>query len=164
MSHPYDILPVLQGARFIFTPCPGTKEEDLVRSVATLKAAGTDAVISLLSNTELGMLGVAALGDEIQRHNMAWYQLPIEDDCAPQAPFFDVFELVKDDLQARLDSGETIAIHCRGGTGRTGLMAAILLLEAGESWETVKNQIQSIRPKALTLAPHLAYIEQNYLD
>mgnify|MGYP000035322759 FL=1 len=95
---------------------------------------------------------------------MAWYQLPIEDDCAPQAPFFDVFELVKDDLQVRLDSGETIAIHCRGGTGRTGLMAAILLLEAGESWETVKNQIQSIRPKALILAPHLAYIEQNYLD
>jgi protein-tyrosine phosphatase len=164
MSHPYDTITVLQGAQFIFTPCPGTKQDDLKSSVATLKNAGTNAVISVLSNTELGMLGVTELGDEIQQQGMAWYQLPIEDDCAPQTPFFDAFEVVKEELQARLQVGETIAIHCRGGSGRTGLMAAILLLEADESWETIKTQIQSIRPKALTLAPHLEFLQQYYLD
>lgn len=33
-----------------------------------------------------------------------------------------------------------------GGSGRTGLMDAILLLESGEQWRDVQARIQSIRP------------------
>ena len=164
MTHPFDVLKLDNGATFIFTPCPGTKEADLTASIATLKSAGASAIVSLLTNEEISNLGVTELGHEIARQHLSWYQLPIEDDEAPAQPFFSAFKPVKSELLARIDKQETIAIHCRGGSGRTGLMAAILLLERGQPWQQVKTQIQSIRPKALTLDPHLQHLEKLYLS
>ena len=40
-AHPYDVLSLNNGANIIFTPCPGTKTQNLADSIATLKAAGT---------------------------------------------------------------------------------------------------------------------------
>ncbi|SIT01803.1 cyclin-dependent kinase inhibitor 3 family protein [Neptunomonas antarctica] len=162
MSHPFDALSFGNGAKFIFTACPGTQDEDLVASLTTLKAVGTSAVVSLLSDTEIGVLGVTGLGEEISRQGLAWYQLPIEDDCAPGDDFFEAFALVKTELLDKMNRGETIVIHCKGGSGRTGLMAAILLLENGDSWSDIIAQVQSLRPKALTLPHHLNFIHTHY--
>ena len=93
---------------------------------------------------------------------MTWYQLPTEDDCAPKEAFFETFTDAKPQLLALMTSGQTIAIHCRGGSGRTGLMAAILLLESGRDWDDVVEQIQAIRPKALTHPVHINFIETQY--
>lgn len=46
---------------------------------------------------------------------------------------------------------KTIAIHCKGGTGRTRLVAAFILNSAGYTKEEVYNRVQSIRPKALAI-------------
>ncbi|MDB4837402.1 tyrosine-protein phosphatase [Marinomonas sp.] len=162
MTHPYDILELDNGAKFIFTPCPGTKEADLPASIRTLKAAGADAIISLLPNSELTKLNVTELGVETAQQNMSWYQLPIEDDQAPEQPFFDAFESFKDELLEHLKSQKTMVIHCRGGTGRTGLMAAILLLESGYQWERAKTLIQSARPKSLTIPVHVEFLQKHY--
>ena len=162
MTHPYDVLELNSGAKFIFTPCPGTKNSDLVASIKTLKSAGATAIISLLPDSEIDALSVPNLGQEISDQGMTWYQLPVVDDCAPEQLFFDAFNHVKDDLLNRYKAGETLAIHCRGGSGRTGLMAAILLLESGESWGNIKPQIQALRPKALTLTPHINFLKQQY--
>ncbi|MNY19373.1 hypothetical protein D3C86_1528040 [compost metagenome] len=86
----------------------------------------------------------------------------MEDDCAPEAPFAAAFASHKTALLARLAAGQTLAIHCRGGSGRTGLMAAILLLEAGYAPTQVKTLVQGLRPKALTLAPHVHYLNSHY--
>ncbi|MNY64685.1 hypothetical protein D3C86_2018320 [compost metagenome] len=86
----------------------------------------------------------------------------MEDDCAPEAPFAAAFANHKTALLARLASGQTLAIHCRGGSGRTGLMAAILLLEAGYAPTQVKSLVQGLRPKALTLTPHVDYLNTHY--
>ena len=93
---------------------------------------------------------------------LAWFQLPVEDDCAPEAPFAAAFASHKTALLARLAAGQTLAIHCRGGSGRTGLMAAILLLEAGYAPTQVKSLVQGLRPKALTLTPHVHYLNSHY--
>ena len=87
----------------------------------------------------------------MRRLGLAWFHLPVEDDCAPEAPFAAAFASHKADLLARLAAGQTLAIHCRGGSGRTGLMAAILLLESGYPPAEVKALVQGLRPKALTL-------------
>lgn len=162
MSHPFDVLKLKNGAAFIFTPCPGTKGVDLTTSLANLKSAGANAVISLLPNDEIERLAVTTLGEQVTQHNMTWYQLPIEDDQAPEQPFFIAFENVKNELLARIQAQQTLTIHCRGGTGRTGLVAAILLLELGYCWQHVHSSIQHIRPKALTLAPHIHFLKSHY--
>lgn len=41
-------------------------------------------------------------------------------------------------------------------------MAAILLLESGYAPTQVKSLVQGLRPKALTLAPHVDYLNSHY--
>ena len=160
MSHPFDVCTLPSGGQFIFTPCPGTKDVGLEESLTALKAAGAVGVVTMLSHEELEFLNVPAFGDVCHQLGLAWYQLPVEDDCAPEAPFESAFANLKATLMNHLEAKDTLVIHCRGGTGRTGLMAAILLLEQGHDWSTVKACIQAVRPKALTLAPHLNYLKK----
>lgn len=160
--HPFDILPLPNGSTFIFTPCPGTKSENLSDSLSTLKKAGADAVVTMLPNTEITILDVASLGQETEHAGMQWFQLPVEDDCAPEEIFEIAFKQAKDSLLALIEKKATIAIHCKGGSGRTGLMAAALLLESGMQWDDVKALVQSIRPNALTLPVHLGYLQKRY--
>ena len=160
--HPFDILNLDNGARLIFTPCPGTKEASLQASLKTLQAAGADAVVTMMPNSELSEFNAGSLPAECAALGLAWFQLPVEDDCAPEAPFAAAFANHKTALLARLASGQTLAIHCRGGSGRTGLMAAILLLESGYAPTQVKSLVQGLRPKALTLTPHVDYLNSHY--
>jgi protein-tyrosine phosphatase len=162
IMHPFDILNLDNGARLIFTPCPGTREASLQASLKTLQAAGADALVTLMPNTELTRFKVDALPAECEALGLAWFQLPVEDDCAPEAPFAAAFASHKAALLARLAAGQTLVIHCRGGSGRTGLMAAILLLESGYAPAAVKGMVQGLRPKALTLTPHVNYLNSHY--
>ena len=162
IMHPFDILNLDNGARLIFTPCPGTREASLQDSLKTLQAAGADAVITLMPGAELTRFKADALPAECEALGLAWFQLPVEDDCAPETPFATAFANHKADLLARLAAGQTLAIHCRGGSGRTGLMAAILLLESGYAPTQVKSLVQGLRPKALTLAAHLNYLNNHH--
>ncbi|MFQ3261157.1 protein phosphatase [Reinekea sp.] len=162
MAHPFDLAPMPGPSDFIFMPCPGTKGEPLSDSLAQIKAAGAVGVVSMLSDEELEFLQVPSFGEACKALNLSWYQLPVEDDCAPETAFFEAFDHHKKALMAHMDAGETLAIHCRGGTGRTGLMAAILLLERNQTWPDVKASIQSVRPKALTLTPHVEYLKTHY--
>lgn len=115
IMHPFDILNLDNGARLIFTPCPGTREASLQASLKTLQAAGADAVITLMPNAELTQFKADALPAECAALGLAWYQLPVEDDCAPEAPFAEAFARHKTALLARLAAGQTLVIHCRGG-------------------------------------------------
>jgi len=160
--HPFDILTLDNGARLIFTPCPGTKEASLHVSLKTLREAGADAVVTMMPDAELNQFNANALPAECEALGLAWFQLPVEDDCAPEMPFAGAFANHKAELLSRLAVGQTLAIHCRGGSGRTGLMAAILLLEAGYAPTQVKTLVQGLRPKALTLTPHVNYLHKHY--
>ncbi|WP_330110165.1 cyclin-dependent kinase inhibitor 3 family protein [Methylophaga thalassica] len=161
-THPITFLPLPSGGQFIFTPCPGTKETDIEQALDVLYDAGATSVITALPDHELVDLGVPDLGMLIQKKGMHWFQLPIEDDMSPDALFLTRLSQVKTELLKRLKNASTIAIHCRGGSGRTGLIAAILLLEMGMEWKEVKELVQSVRPRALTATTHLNFLETYY--
>lgn len=159
MSHPFDCLPIDQTSRasLMFTPCPGTKGESLQESLETLKNAGATALITLMPASELITHQAQALGEYCQATGLAWFHCPIEDDHAPQADFAEAWQLVGPIVHQMLSAGKIVAIHCKGGSGRTGLMASQILVERGQDKLSVKSKIQTLRPYALTLAPHLAY-------
>ncbi|MET0775288.1 MAG: protein phosphatase [Pseudomonas mandelii] len=60
----------------------------------------------------------------------------------------------------RLTEGETIAIHCKGGSGRTGLVAAQLLIVGGVPFSDAIRDVQSLRPRAIQHPAHIEYISQ----
>ena len=147
-SHPFDILQLETGA-FIFTPCPGTKGVGLSQSVADLKAAGAKAIITLMYDEELIKNGAQKLASECEKMGLCWFQLPIVDDDAPKEAFNHAFTKQLDEILAIIKNGGSVAVHCKGGSGRTGLVIGLLMHELGYAKNDIINQVQAIRPKSL---------------
>lgn len=147
-SHPFDILQLETGA-FIFTPCPGTKGVGLSQSVAELKAAGAKAIITLMYDEELVKNGAQQLVIECEQAGLSWFQLPIVDDDAPNEAFSLAFNKHLNEILAIIKSGGSVAVHCKGGSGRTGLVIGLLMHELGYAKNDIVTQVQAIRPKSL---------------
>ncbi|WCE29631.1 cyclin-dependent kinase inhibitor 3 family protein [Vibrio sp. SCSIO 43137] len=161
MTHPTWELPLAeQEGALILTPCPGTKEVDLETSLQQIKQQGAKAVVTALNAEEMQKAGVAELPEMVAKLGMHWYHLPIEDDCAPEADFQQQWNKVSPELHEILKADRKIAIHCMGGSGRTGLLAAHLLLEKQWSLDTIKQQVQALRPGAFTKQVQIDYIDQ----
>jgi len=156
MAHPYDVL-LLEQVQLIFTPCPGTKGTSVAEALATLKAAGAKAVLTLTPATELVALKVTDLAEQCAAAGLTWFHCPIEDDCAPGEAFQQAWQSAGPALQLLLGQQQSVAIHCKGGSGRTSLAAAQLLVERGTDKAQILNSIKQIRPHALSLPPHIDY-------
>lgn len=165
MSHPFDVFstPVFSG-KLLFTPCPATKDTSLVDAVHTLKQAGASGIITLMADVELAENAAAELGQVCQQLGLQWYQLPVADDAAPAADFQAAWQQHSGDILQRLNAGETLAIHCKGGSGRTGLIAAQIVLTAGGELQETIEAVQTIRPRALQHPVHVAYLHQIKVD
>ena len=159
MSHPTWQLDLETGA-LVLTPCPGTKGVELQASLEQLKAQGVEAIVSALDNTELAAKDVSALGELTQQLGMKWFQIEIEDDCAPGEEFAAKWSQVSPELHAILAQGGKVAMHCMGGSGRTGLFAAHLLLEKDWALEDIVREVQALRPGAFTKPVQVEYIER----
>ncbi|UPQ87865.1 cyclin-dependent kinase inhibitor 3 family protein [Vibrio sinaloensis] len=157
MTHPTWQLNLDSGA-LVLTPCPGTKGVDLNTSLAQLKQQGVEAIVTALDDAELASKQVEALGREAQQLGMQWFQIEIEDDCAPGEGFAAKWQQASPVLHKIVDRGGKVAMHCMGGSGRTGLFAAHLLLEKEWPLERIIEQVQALRPGAFTKPVQLEYI------
>ncbi|TMO57152.1 tyrosine-protein phosphatase [Pseudoalteromonas phenolica] len=157
--HPFDKLTVKNDISFLFTPCPGIKDANLVDSVTQLKAAGASAIVTLMSDEELEENNASTLGEVCANQDITWFQLPISDDKGPDERFFDAWQKQKSALLTLLNTSATVAVHCKGGSGRTGLMIAILLVELGYSKAEAKEKVQAMRPKALSKPDQVSFFE-----
>lgn len=158
--HPFFPLAVPgQSGALLLTPCPGTLDVSLDQALDQLQAAGATAVISLMTLPEMSHHQVDPLPERCAARALQWIHLPVEDEGAPTAEFSELWREARADIHARLDRGESIAIHCRGGSGRTGIVAAQILIERGSSVEAAVQQVKQLRPNAFTHAVQVNYIE-----
>lgn len=152
------------SARIILTPCPGTKGVDLTASLKQIKQAGAAAVLTFMTQEELDKNSLPEIGKAVKAQGMSWFHLPIVDDHCPEAPFLEAWESAGPAVHRLLEQGKTVAVHCKGGSGRTGLISAQILLERGEALAPLMERIRAIRPNAFTHACHreyLAALEEN---
>lgn len=159
-THPFDILPVDTGATFIFTPCPGIKDVSLQTSVSQLKAAGAQAIVTLMYQEEMDKHQASELPNVCQEQGVEWFQLPISDDAGPNQDFEQAWREQLAQIMAILNDKGTIAVHCKGGSGRTGLVIGLLMNQLGIDKQAAKTLVQSIRSKALVNPNQLAFFEQ----
>lgn len=126
-------LPGFAGA-LLLGPCPGRRKETLddaasqaalTEDLSRLAGLGATGLLSLVETKELPR-GFAAA---VRAAGLAWTHLPIPDYGVPDTGFMTGWREL--DLARRLREGESWAIHCRAGLGRTGTVAALLLVENG---------------------------------
>lgn len=156
-THPYDILTLENGAQLIFTPCPGIKDASLEASISTLKEAGTNMLLTLMFDEERNKNNAQSLPEQCAQHDIRWLQLPILDDAAPEKAFEDKWHQHKEEILQVIHDKGTIAVHCKGGSGRTGLVIGLILLAFGWSAEKVIKEVQTLRPNALKYPVQLDY-------
>lgn len=156
-THPHDALTLENGAQLIFTPCPGTKEATLIESVSTLRHAGASMLITLMFDEEMEKNDAISLPSECDNQGIKWVQLPILDDAAPNEEFLSQWNAHKANILDVINNKGTIAVHCKGGTGRTGLVIGLILVAFGWSGNKVIENVQKIRPKALKNTLQLDY-------
>ncbi len=162
-SHPLRIDSVAVGpgyGRIGLTLCPGKKQtdaqsgvwdRDLNQDMAAIKAFEAAALVTLMPDSELDSLGVPPrqLRDKASEIGIEWYQLPIPDGGIPNQKFEELWADAGRHLRDLLKAGHNIAIHCKGGLGRTGTIAAMLLIEFGMSPKTAIESIRKARPDAI---------------
>lgn len=161
MSHPYDLLAIPGSpGRLIFTPCPGTRDTSLAAALDTLQVAGAEALITLMPQGELEQNLAAELPALCAARNLEWLHLPVADEQVPLVDFDIAWGLARERIQALLAAGRSIAIHCKGGSGRTGLIAARILIDSGVPREDAVALVQALRPKAIQHPAHAVWLEQ----
>jgi ADP-ribosyl-[dinitrogen reductase] hydrolase len=136
--------------RIGLTFCPGKKQldaqsgawdRDLDEDMAAIEAFGASALVTLMPDSELNSLGVSPnrLRDKASELGLEWYQLPIPDGGIPKQKFEELWVDAGLRLLDLLKAGHNIVIHCKGGLGRTGTIAAMHLIEFKMSPRTASN-------------------------
>ena len=95
------------------------------------KQAGINTVISLLEAHEESELDLRGEAAGVRHQQLEFVSFPIPDRQVPrsEAELADALEKI----ERSLTGGKNVLIHCRQGVGRTGLVAACLLVKKGIS-------------------------------
>ena len=150
--------------RLGLTICPGKKDgyrqwdRDLETDLRAIRNWGASTVVTLIEAHEFSLLAIDTLGQEVQRMGMHWLHLPIRDVYVPDHRFEQAWPATNADIHWRIDAGERILIHCRGGLGRTGLLAGLLLVERGCGPRDAINRVRAVRPHAIETAAQEAFV------
>jgi ADP-ribosyl-[dinitrogen reductase] hydrolase len=161
LSHPLQIAVVTVGSgfgRIGITFCPGKYDphgmsgawdRDLARDLDMIRDWGAAAIVTLLEPEELTLLRVEPLGEEVLRRNMLWFHLPIADVSIPDGRFEHKWEIAGQGLRSFLRRRLDVLVHCRGGLGRAGTIAARLLVELGMPPTKAIARVRAARPGAI---------------
>lgn len=159
-SDPIQIPTLSAGAgRIGISFCPGKQgpalagaewKRDLAVDLDAVRGWGAAAVISLIEDHEIEFLGISNLGTEVAARGMEWLHLPIVDVTAPGDEFEQRWRSAGPRVRGMLAEGRSVFIHCRGGLGRAGTVAARLLIELGEAdAASAIARVREVRPGAI---------------
>jgi protein-tyrosine phosphatase len=108
--------------------------EDLKDEIIAWQSAGIESVVSLLEAHEIRELELRPEEEMCLAHGIAYLRFPIKDRGIPEHGR--EFASLISALSQHLVSNKSLAIHCRAGIGRTGLVACCVLQSLGLNADT----------------------------
>lgn len=138
------------GGTLGIAPCPGPRDAEAIR------VWRPDAVLTLVEPGPRAE-AVAALCAAL---DIAWHHLPIADFGAPDAAFEAGWRTLGPLLRGRLRGGGRVLVHCLAGRGRSGMIAARLLVELGEAApDDAIAMVRRVRPGAVETEGQEAHVQ-----
>jgi protein-tyrosine phosphatase len=123
----------------------------LADEMASWRRAGIEAVFSLLTAEEEHELDLKAEAEDAQTQGIEFISFPIPDREVPNSEAAMASAL--ENLDRTLSSGKNVVVHCRQGIGRTGLVAACLLVSKGLAPDAAVTTVSSARGMAVPETP-----------
>jgi len=169
LTHPLivDSVETPGGGRIGLTFCPGKKQaraasgswnRDLDADLDAIRAWGAEVLVSLIEPAEYQRLGVEDLPEKA-RARMAHLALPVPDYGLPGPEWEAAWEAAGPGLRSILLRGGRICLHCMGGLGRSGTIAARLLVELGVPPEDAIRSVRAARPGAVETREQEEYVQ-----
>lgn len=115
----------------------------LADEIENWRANGTDVVFSLLSSEEERELDLQDEAQLVKARKMQFVSLPIPDRQVPKSGAETTAAL--EEIDSDLSSGKKVIVHCRQGIGRSGMIAACLLIMKGWTSEAAIESLSRIR-------------------
>ena len=140
-------------------------EDWLQDEIVSWARSGFQVIVSLLTPQEADDLGLAGEADRCRSEGIDFVSFPIADRGVP-ASRRKTLQLIKS-VEAGLLAGKLVGIHCRQGIGRSGLIAACLLVSSGVPADAAFSRLTEARGLSIpetdeqrtwvdTFAPELA--------
>jgi ADP-ribosyl-[dinitrogen reductase] hydrolase len=159
LTHPLAIaqLPIGNG-HIGLTLCPGKAGDsllglpwarDLQIDLDVVADWGADAVLTLIEAHEFDLLSVPDLGDAVKARGIEWHHFPIRDVDVPTKAAMAQWRGLSPRLHRIIEKGGRVLIHCRGGLGRAGTMAALMIAERGRPVAKAIADVRAARPGAI---------------
>ncbi|GGG73861.1 hypothetical protein GCM10011415_22820 [Salipiger pallidus] len=114
-------------------------------------------VITLVTEDELAEVGASAIGRWLKDHGTKWEHLPIPDFSTPDAAASVRWDRIAEFARRALLGGGRVLVHCRGGCGRSGMVALRLMIEAGEAPDEALGRLRCVRPCAIETDAQMAW-------
>ena len=137
----------------LILPCPG-RRRPFRQDVASLRLLRVSCLLGLAEPHELAEAD--RLGEELGEAGIEWLQMPVPDFGTP--PSETAWQAAAARIHTRLDRDETVAVHCWGGLGRSGMVAARLLRERGRTPTAALARVRRARPGAVETSEQEAWI------
>ena len=117
--------------------------EWIADEISSWRNFGVDTIISLLTPTEERDLNLTYESAAARSQGLGFMSFPIEDRRAPNSDQ-EVAKLLEK-MDKELSEGRKLVLHCRQGVGRSGLVAAGLLMTKGWSPQGAIQELSAIR-------------------
>lgn len=134
--------------------------DSLEADLDTIAAYGASHLVTLMQAHELAYVGVDPgwLAGAAAARGLAWLHLPIRNLSPPGADWEAGWQGSGATLRRVLAEGGRFALHCYAGLGRTGTVAARLLMEHGASPVEAIAAVRSARPGSIETMEQENYI------
>jgi protein-tyrosine phosphatase len=135
-------LTFLPGKRGRSSRYPGhTYRRDAGRDLEELRAQGVHTLVLLVEDAELERWSNPGIATIAERAGLRMRRFPIPDGGAPT---LDTMAEIQAVLREARGSGD-VAVACMGGVGRTGMVAACALVDAGSTAARAIARVREVR-------------------
>lgn len=168
--NPIDSLQIPQvPGKLGLVACPGVRikggalsgralSKAIEKDIAAMVDWGACGVLTLVEEHELSIAGVSDLSDRLEHAGLWWRHMPIMDMYIPEPEFEQQWQTEGLRLRQLLQQGENIIVHCYAGLGRTGVIAARLLVEFGMQPEPAIDAVRVTNKRRIQTREQAEYI------